>query len=115
MAHPVGWFEVVGKDQQKLTAFYTGLFGWKAEPVPGMPYSIVEAEDGGIAGGIGATPDGSAGHVTWYVEAADPQATLDRAVSLGGTVVMPVTELPMTTIALFADPEGHVIGLYKGQ
>jgi hypothetical protein len=27
---------------------------------------------------------------------------------------MPVTELPQVTIALFADPEGHVIGLASG-
>ena len=33
---------------------------------------------------------------------------------LGGTVVMPVTELPQVTIALLADPEGNVIGLAEG-
>ena len=29
---------------------------------------------------------------------------------------MPVTEIPnMVTFALFADPEGHVVGVVKGQ
>jgi predicted enzyme related to lactoylglutathione lyase len=29
---------------------------------------------------------------------------------------VPVTEIPdMVTFALFADPEGHVVGIYKGQ
>jgi predicted enzyme related to lactoylglutathione lyase len=29
---------------------------------------------------------------------------------------MPVTEVPnMVTFALFADPEGHVLGVFKGQ
>ena len=37
-----------------------------------------------------------------------------RAVDVGGKTIMPVTELPQVTIALFADPEGHVIGLAKG-
>ncbi len=32
---------------------------------------------------------------------------------LGGSVVMPVTDLPMVTIGLFADPEGHVVGIVK--
>ena len=60
----------------------------------------------------GATPDGSAGHVTFYVETDDPQATLDKVERLGGKVVMPLTEIaPDTTVALFADPEGHVVGL----
>ncbi|MFQ5426279.1 MAG: VOC family protein, partial [Gaiellales bacterium] len=46
----------------------------------------------------------------------DPQAALDRAESLGGRTVMPVTEIPdMVTLALFADPQGHVIGIVKSQ
>jgi predicted enzyme related to lactoylglutathione lyase len=53
-------------------------------------------------------------HVTFYVGADDPQAVLDRAEQLGGKTIMPVTELPQVTIALFADPEGHVVGLAKG-
>lgn len=32
----------------------------------------------------------------------------------GGKTMLPVTELPQVTIALFADPEGHVVGLAKG-
>lgn len=114
MSHPVVHFEVAGKDQPRLKAFYTDLFGWKLQDVEGMPYALVEKEGEGIGGGIGGTPEGDAGHVTFYVQAEDPQATLDRAVELGGQVVMPVTELPMVTIALFTDPEGHLIGLVKG-
>ncbi len=42
----------------------------------------------------------------------DPQAALDQAESLGGKTIMPVTTIPDTvTLALFADPEGHVVGL----
>jgi len=54
------------------------------------------------------------GHVTFYVDTDDPQAMLDKAEQLGGTTIMPVTELPQVTIAMFADPEGHVVGLAKG-
>ena len=59
------------------------------------------------------SPDGN-GHVTFYVGTDDPQATLDKAEQLGGKTILPVTELPEVTIALFADPEGHVVGLAKG-
>ena len=52
--------------------------------------------------------------MTFYVGADDPQAMLDRAEQLGGKTILPVTELPEVTIALFADPEGHVVGLAKG-
>jgi uncharacterized protein len=115
MAHPVVHFEVSGKDLDKLQGFYTELFGWKTQKMPGgeIPYAMVEKEADGIGGGIGQSPNGE-GHVTFYVGADDPQAVLDKAEQLGGKTIMPVTELPEVTIALFADPEGHVIGLAKG-
>jgi predicted enzyme related to lactoylglutathione lyase len=115
MAYPVVHFEVTGSDLPRLKAFYSELFDWQTQDfsTPGGPdYAIVEKAEGGIGGGLGATTDGP-GHVTFYVAVPDPQATLDRAVALGGAVVMPVTELPMVTLALFTDPEGHMIGIVK--
>jgi predicted enzyme related to lactoylglutathione lyase len=114
MSHPVVHFEVAGKDLGKLQQFYGELFGWKTQKVESeMPYALVEKEDGGIGGGIGESPDGNS-HVTFYVDTDDPQATLDRAEQLGGKTMMPVTELPQVTIAMFADPEGNIVGLAKG-
>ena len=114
MAHPVVHFEVSGRDLDKLQGFYGDLFGWNIQKVPGaMPYAMVEKDGDGIGGGIGQAPDGD-GHVTFYVGADDPQAVLDKAEQLGGKTIMPVTEMPQVTIALFADPEGHVIGIAKG-
>ena len=44
-----------------------------------------------------------------------PEAALQKAESLGGTRMMGPDEVPGVgiTIALFTDPEGHVIGLVK--
>jgi predicted enzyme related to lactoylglutathione lyase len=37
---------------------------------------------------------------------------LAKVEAAGGRVIMPLTEVaPETTIALFTDPEGHVVGL----
>ena len=111
MAAKVIHFEVVGKDGEALQKFYSDVFDWKLNTDNPGGYGMV-ASDAGIAGGIGATPDGSAGHVTFYVETDDPKATLAKVELLGGKVIMPLTEIaPDTTVALFADPEGHVIGL----
>jgi uncharacterized protein len=114
MSSAVTHFEVVGKDLGKLESFYSELFGWKTQSMPEMNYAMVAKEGEGIAGGIGQSQDGGPGHVTFYVSTDDIQASLDKAVELGGTVVMPATELSQVTIALFADPEGHVIGLAAG-
>ncbi len=115
MANPVIHFEVVGKDGPALSSFYEQLFGWKTNALEGLGYSLVEKEGEGIAGGIGTSQDGSS-HVTFYVAVDDPQAALDKAESLGGKTVQPVMTIPaMVTLALFADPEGHVVGVVANE
>ncbi|MEK6250531.1 MAG: hypothetical protein AABM43_01100 [Actinomycetota bacterium] len=80
MGNPTVHFEVAGKDKEPLNSFFTDLFNWKTSDVPGdMPYTMIEAEDGGIAGGIGASPDGYPGHVTFYVQVDDLEATSRRS------------------------------------
>jgi len=103
--------EVTGKDGAGLQKFYKDVFGWSLDTNNPGGYGMYR-QDGGLTGGIGATTDGSAGHVTFYVHTDDPQAVLDKVASGGGQVIMPLTEVaPETTIALFADPEGHVVGI----
>ncbi len=113
MAHPVTHFEVLGKDGKKLQDFYSSAFGWKIDAGNPMNYGVVEADGSGIGGGIGAGQDGQY-HLTFYVEAADLKATLDKIESLGGKTTMPPMEIPGgPEIALFSDPEGNVVGLVK--
>ncbi|MEO7803539.1 MAG: VOC family protein [Actinomycetota bacterium] len=112
MSNAVVHFEIMGPRGEELGTFYTDLFGWKGEWVSEMSYSIIDTFAGeGINGGIGGSQDGS-NSLTFYVEAADLQLALDKAVTLGGKIVQEVTEIPnVVTFAKFADPEGNVIGL----
>jgi predicted enzyme related to lactoylglutathione lyase len=117
MHNPVVWFEVVGKDGPALRRFYADLFGWQSESAQGdTSYGLVPPADGGIGGGVGQSQDGGDGHVTFFVEVDDPAAYLARAETLGGTTVVPPTEIPSynLTFAYFTDPQGHLIGLSKG-
>jgi uncharacterized protein len=118
MAKPaVAWFEVTGKDGPALQQFYGGLFDWQIQDSGGdTGYGLVQAAENGIGGGIGPAQDGGPGQVTFYVEVDDPAAYLQKAERLGGTTIVPPTEIPQfgLTFAFFADPEGHVVGLSKG-
>ena len=121
MGQPVVHFEVIGQDGEKLRSYYSELFGWDIDADNQMGYGIVQREGNttsegvGIGGGISAAPEGYTGHVTFYVEVPDVGAALDKAESLGGTRVMgPDEVMEGLEIALFNDPEGHVIGLAKG-
>ena len=113
MPNPVTHFEIVGADAKKLHAFYGGLFGWAIDTSFPMDYGMVQPQEGrGTGGGIGAAMDGKP-RVTFYVEVDDPQAYLDKVLAMGGSVVVPVTSMAEVTFAMFADPEGNVIGLAK--
>jgi predicted enzyme related to lactoylglutathione lyase len=111
MGNPTMWFEVAGKDFEGLKSFYSQLFGWKLTDMPEMPYSTVDASNGGIPGGIGQAPEGNPGHVTFYVQVDDIEQALAKAESLGGKRSMGPMDIPNGQIALFTDPEGHEIGL----
>lgn len=110
MASKIVHVEVTGKDGAALQKFYGDVFGWDLDTSNPGGYGMVRQGD--LTGGIGASQDGGAGLVTFYVSTDDAAATLRRVEQLGGRVLMPLTEVaPETTIALFADPEGHVVGL----
>jgi predicted enzyme related to lactoylglutathione lyase len=105
-------FEIVGRDGAALQRFYSDLFGWKLNTDNPGGYGMTSDDQTGVVVGIGATPDGSSGHVTGYVAVADIDAALARATELGGSVVMPkFSPGAGATLGLMADPEGHIIGL----
>jgi uncharacterized protein len=115
MGNPVIHFEVVGKDGAKLQKFYADAFDWKIDANNPMNYGIVDTGGEGVAGGVGGAPEGSDGHVTFYVRVPDINAHLEKIEKLGGRTIMPREELgDLVTLAMFADPEGHVIGLTEG-
>jgi predicted enzyme related to lactoylglutathione lyase len=54
--------------------------------------------------------------VTFYIEVDDPAAALEKVSQLGGRTIQEPMDVPGgPTIALFADPEGHLVGLVKAQ
>ena len=110
MASKIVHVEVVGKDGSALQRFYSDVFGWELDTNNPGGYGMLRQGD--LSAGIGPTQSGEPGHVSFYVNTDDPAATLRRVEELGGRVIMPLTEVaPETTIALFADPEGHIVGL----
>jgi predicted enzyme related to lactoylglutathione lyase len=114
MSNPVVHFEVTGKDPAELAKFYGAAFDWQLQDVMNGAYWMVSTGDGDVAGGVGGTPDGSDGQVTFYVQVDDPAAALARIGELGGRTITEPMDIPDgPTIAHFADPEGHVVGLVR--
>jgi hypothetical protein len=110
MGQPVVHFEVIGQDGDKLRSYYGDLFGWEFDTDNPMDYGLVNGA--GIGGGVAKGPDGYEGHVTFYVEVSDVEATLAQAESLGGSRVFgPDQVMEGLVLGQFTDPEGHLIGL----
>lgn len=117
MGAPVVHFEINAKDGKRAQEFYSKLFDWNIDANNPMNYGMVNTGvKKGINGGVGQVDAAQSSLVTFYAEVNDPQAYLDKAVSLGGRVVLPVTAIPnMITFAQFADPEGNIVGIVKSE
>jgi predicted enzyme related to lactoylglutathione lyase len=115
VAYPVTHFEINAQDAPATQKFYRDLFGWGIDANNPENYGMIDTKNKGtgINGGIGASRHGKS-WVTFYVETDDPAATLAKAERLGGSRVMEPMDAGGNVIyALFADPEGNVIGLAK--
>ena len=115
MGDPVMSFEIAGKDPEALRRFYGGAFGWRMGSVRSS-YAMAYPDAGrGIDGVISPAP-GGAGHAFFYIEVVDLEAALRNIEGLGGKRMMGPIDVPTgPSIALFADPEGNVIGLVKAR
>jgi len=114
MGNAVVHFEVGAADDGPLVAFYGELFGWRLQGFSGGGYTMIDTRGGrGINGGIAKSQNGKEWSA-FYVETGDLQAVLDAASSLGGTTVMPVTDVGgAVTIAMLSDPDGLLVGLVR--
>jgi uncharacterized protein len=105
MANPVGWFEVAGPNAAALQRFYADAFGWQIDADNPQNYGMVAAQEGGIGGGVGPSPDGQP-YVVFYI------AVPDQVGKAGGTTVTPPMDVPGgPSLAYFTDPAGNRIGL----
>lgn len=115
MAQPVVHFEIWSKDRKKAQEFYQKAFDWDISEPPGMEYGMVgSGGEKSIGGGIASTPDAQTG-VTFYIQVDDIGKYLSKIESLGGKTVVPETPIPgVGAFAMFADPDGNVLGVFRG-
>jgi uncharacterized protein len=114
-SHPIVHVEIATNDPRGSGAFYGDLFGWNIRRDEGLNYTMWSGQDG-PGGGFSAIGEyGIRQHDTLvYVATDDVDATLSKVEQLGGRVIMPATEIPGTGwMAIFEDPYGGRIGLYK--
>jgi uncharacterized protein len=105
------WAELATTDVEGAKRFYAGLLGWTTEqaPVEGMSYTLVKAGDDQVGGIMGTQCAGGEMPPHWgiYITVDDVDAIARKAGELGGTVLMPPTDIPnVGRISALRDPQG---------
>jgi predicted enzyme related to lactoylglutathione lyase len=118
------WIEVQLSDVEAGRRFYGGLFGWSFEPV--HDDVLWARRDGAPVAALAPKGDGRMPTVwTVYFAAPDITALTGRIRAAGGQVITgpspvgpapgpgPAPHRPLGVMALVADPEGAVFGLWQ--
>jgi hypothetical protein len=122
MGNAVIHFELMSKEPEKVSAFYSKVFDWKINHAPQINYRIVETgaegEMHGINGGI-VKPDKPGpwpGNMLFYILVDDLARYRKKVVAAGGEIHVEEHKVPgMGKFALFTDPEGRMMGLWKAK
>jgi uncharacterized protein len=111
------WCELMTTDLKAAEAFYVELFGWTVAdgPVEGMEYRVVSAGGQGVGGLMSMPPDSPPSmppHWGATVTVDDVDATITKAETLGGKVLMQPQEIPaIGKFAVLQDPQGAVVSV----
>jgi predicted enzyme related to lactoylglutathione lyase len=112
------WNELNTRDLDASKAFYSEVFGWTPNDMDmeGMAYTEWKLGDRSVAGMM-AMPDMVPAEVPphWlvYFGVEDTDATVARAGELGGTVMVPPTDIPPGRFAVIGDPDGAPFAVIK--
>ena len=113
------WYDLMTSDASAAIAFYTHVVGWGTEQWkdPAMPYTMWTVAGSPIGGVMPLPPHLVEAHVPphWlaYIGTPDVADTCARAEALGGTVMMPPTEIPTVGhFAVLRDPQGATFAAF---
>jgi uncharacterized protein len=116
MGRPVTHWQIISKNPDRCSEFYTKLFGWQVRTDNALGYRIVETNSSrGIPGGIWPAPPEANPFVQLLIEVDDVAGHVKQAASLGATVIIPPQKLPDgDEMAILHDPEGIPFGVWRG-
>lgn len=115
------WIDLQTSDQDAAKTFYSSLFGWEYDDLPGGPggaiYSMAMLR-GKQAAAIATLPPGQGAPPHWnsYVAVEDADKSAATATDAGGTVVMPPMDvMDAGRMAVVQDPTGAFILLWQAK
>jgi uncharacterized protein len=115
MANPFVHVELNTTDVSKSKEFYSQLFDWKLEEMPGpTEYTMIKVGEG-TGGGIMKHPvPGAPSAWLSYVLVDDIHAATAKAKALGANIIRDATAIPgYGAFSIFIDPTGAMLALWQ--
>jgi uncharacterized protein len=117
MPPAVTHFEILGDDPGALAHFYRSLFGWQIDKATAVDYFHIQTappNEKSIRGGLTCRAIPQPRSWVHYVSVTSLDDAIQRALSLGGTIVREKTAVPKTAwYAVVEDPQGNVFGMWE--
>lgn len=106
--------ELPCKDVKRAKRFYGDIFGWSFEEIPEMNYTMFQPASG-PGGGLFVPEQFNPGGALNYLLVDSIEETTKKIEAADGKILVPKTEIPgQGWFAIFQDPEGTTMALYKG-
>lgn len=125
MDHTIVHFEIPAKDVEKLKKFYSKLFGWKIEKMPGsgpmeywMIHTVPVDDKGmplrpGVNGGM-FKKERPENLLVNYISVESIDESIRQVKALGGKIVQDKQEVPgVGWVAIALDPEGNPFAMLQ--
>ena len=123
--HTIVHFEIPAEDIDKLRRFYSKLFGWKIEAMPGFTdywnIETVPIDDKGmlmrpgVNGGM-MKKQNPEHKLVYYIAVESVDVYSRKIEELGGKITVPKQEVPGVGWWAFAlDPEGNLFGIFQNK
>jgi hypothetical protein len=115
-------FEIPADDMARAKKFYSLVFGWKIQDVPGMEYAMADSVEtdqnrqpiGGINGGILKRNADYANATSITVTVADADKAIQDTIDAGGKLVREKQRFGnLGYVAYVKDTEGNVVGIWQ--
>jgi len=104
-------FEIPAEDLQRAKEFYSNLFGWKIESMPGMDYMMIDTY--GLGGGMMKRMHPEQ-QITDYFGVPSVDEYSAKVQKLGGQIIVPKTAVPgMGYFVICMDTEKNVFGIWE--
>ena len=107
-------FEIPADNIDRAKSFYSKLFGWEIQEIPGMDYWIITTSGEKAVGGGMMKRQNSQQQIINYIDVPSIDNYVAEIQKMGGKIILPKTAVPeMGYFAIYLDTEKNTFGIWE--